>query len=60
MLADILIPFATIGLAELGDETQLTVLCLSSKTKRHIELLLGIILAFVIADGSAIVINKSN
>jgi len=58
MLADMLIPFAAIGLAELGDKTQLAVLCLSSKTKRHIELLLGIILAFVIADGLAIILGN--
>jgi len=58
MVQDILIPFAAIGLAELGDKTQLAVLCLSSKTKRHIELLVGILLAFVIADGLAIMLGN--
>ncbi len=58
MISDILVPFAAVGLAELGDKTQLTVLCLASKTRRHFELLLGIILAFVIADGSAIILGN--
>jgi putative Ca2+/H+ antiporter (TMEM165/GDT1 family) len=58
MLEDILIPMMAVGLAELGDKTQLTVLCLASKTKRHLELLLGIILAFVIADGLAIMLGN--
>jgi putative Ca2+/H+ antiporter (TMEM165/GDT1 family) len=58
MIPDILVPLAAVGLAELGDKTQLTVLCLASKTKRHLELLLGIILAFVIADGLAIMLGN--
>ena len=58
MLQDILIPFFTVGLAELGDKTQLTILCLASKTKRYIELLSGVILAFVIADGLAILLGN--
>jgi len=58
MLQDLLIPFFTVGLAELGDKTQLTVLCLASKTKRYIELLLGVILAFIIADGLAILLGN--
>lgn len=58
MLEDILIPMTAVGLAELGDKTQLTVLCLASKTKKHLELLLGIMLAFVIADGLAIMLGN--
>lgn len=58
MISDMLVPFAAVGLAELGDKTQLTVLCLASKTKRHLELLLGIILAFVITDGLAILLGN--
>jgi len=54
MIQDILIPFLAIGLAELGDKTQLAVLCLSSQTKKHLKLFLGIMLAFLIADGLAI------
>jgi putative Ca2+/H+ antiporter (TMEM165/GDT1 family) len=58
MLQDIFIPFITIGFAELGDKTQLAILCLSSKTKKYVQLLLGIILAFVITDGLAILLGN--
>ena len=58
MLQDSLIPFITIGIAELGDKTQLAVLCLASKTKKYLQLLLGVILAFVIADGLAIMLGN--
>ena len=54
MFEDILIPLGVVGLAELGDKTQLSVLLLASKTKRHIQLLFGIILAFFVVDGIAI------
>jgi len=55
MIQDILVPLAAVGLAELGDKTQLSILLLSSKTKKHAELLLGVMLAFLIVDGAAIV-----
>ncbi len=58
MIQDILIPFITVGLAELGDKTQLAAFALSSKTKKYSQLLLGIILAFVIADGLAVIFGK--
>lgn len=54
MIQDILIPFITIIAAEMGDKTQLSILCLSSETKKQIPLLLGVMLAFVIVDGIAI------
>ncbi len=54
MLQDILIPLIVVGLAELGDKTQLSTLLLASKTKKHIQLFLGTILAFLIVDGIAI------
>jgi len=57
MLQDILIPFITLSVAELGDKTQLTILCLASKTKKHLQLLLGVILAFIVADGLAILLG---
>jgi putative Ca2+/H+ antiporter (TMEM165/GDT1 family) len=46
--------FLTIFLAEFLDKSQLTILLLGTKTKRHIELLSGVLLAFIIVDGSAI------
>jgi len=58
MLSDILIPFLAIALAELGDKTQLSVLLLSMKTKRHLSLLLGVMLAFLLVDGIAILVGS--
>jgi len=59
MIEDFVLPFITIGLAELGDKTQLAVLALSSKTKKYLQLLLGVILAFIIADGLAVLFGKA-
>jgi len=58
MIADILIPLIATGLAELGDKTQLSVLLLSSKTKKHLHLLLGVMLAFLIVDGVAVLLGS--
>ncbi|MFC1705016.1 TMEM165/GDT1 family protein [Nanoarchaeota archaeon] len=57
MLQDFIIPFFTIGLAEFGDKTQLAVLGLSTKTKKHLPLILGVVLAFIITDGLAILLG---
>ena len=57
MLQDILIPFLAIGLAELGDKTQLAIFCLASKTKKYMQLLFGVILAFIVADGLAVLLG---
>ena len=58
MLEDILIPLAVVGLAELGDKTQLSVLLLSSRTQKHLHLLLGVMLAFLVVDGIAILAGQ--
>jgi putative Ca2+/H+ antiporter (TMEM165/GDT1 family) len=57
LLQEILIPFIVVGLAELGDKTQLFILLLATKTEaeKHIQLFLGTMLAFLIVDGIAIV-----
>ena len=57
MIQDILIPLVTVGLAELGDKTQLAVFCLASRTKKYLQLLLGVTLGFAIADGLAIILG---
>ena len=49
-----MIPLAAIAVAELGDKTQLSVLLLSSKTDKHLQLLVGVMLAFLIVDGVAV------
>ncbi|HHF09592.1 MAG: TMEM165/GDT1 family protein [Methanomicrobia archaeon] len=54
MLQDLLIPMIVIGIAELGDKTQIAIFMLSTKTKEHLKLLSGIILAFLLADGAAV------
>ena len=53
-----LIPLITIGLAELGDKTQLSILFLSSKTEKPLNLLLGVSFAFFIVDGSAVLLGS--
>ncbi len=57
MLQDILIPMVAVGLAEMGDKTQLSVLLLSSRTKQYLQLLLGVMLAFLLVDGFAILVG---
>ncbi len=58
MIQDILIPFLLVGLAELGDKTQLAVLILSTKTRKYLSLLAGVMLAFVLTDGLAILLGS--
>lgn len=58
MIADLFIPMLTVGLAELGDKTQLSLLLLSSKTKNHAQLLLGALCAFFLVDGSAVLAGR--
>ena len=58
MLQDIWIPLIVVGLAELGDKTQLSILLLSLKMKKRLYLLLGLILAFLIVDGIAILAGE--
>lgn len=54
ILQDILVPMIAVGLAEMGDKTQLSVLLLASRTRKYAQLLLGVMLAFLLADGVAI------
>lgn len=58
MLDEILIPMVAVGLAEMGDKTQLSILLLSSRTKEYFKLLLGVVLAFLIVDGVAILLGS--
>ena len=54
MFLDIIIPLFAVGLAELGDKTQLAVLSLAAKHKEHWHLFWGAMLAFLLVDGIAI------
>ncbi|MFA5795503.1 MAG: TMEM165/GDT1 family protein [Candidatus Brocadiia bacterium] len=58
MLEDLLMPLGLVAVAELGDKTQLSILLLSSRTNRHLALLFGVTLAFLIVDGAAILIGS--
>jgi len=57
-LDDILIPLLAVGLAEMGDKTQLSILLLSSRTQEYAKLVLGVMLAFLLADGLAILVGS--
>lgn len=57
MLIDLIAPFIAVGLAELGDKTQLSIILLSTRTKKHVPLLSGVLLAFFIVDGMAILLG---
>lgn len=59
MIADLLLPLITVGLAELGDKTQLSVLLLASRTKNHIKLFVGVMMGFLVVDGAAVLIGSS-
>lgn len=58
VIQDLLIPFLLVGLAEMGDKTQLAVLVLSTKTRKHASLLAGVMLAFILTDGFAILFGN--
>ncbi len=57
MLQAFFIPFITISLAELGDKTQIAILLLATRTSKHFSLFLGVLLAFLIADGIAVLLG---
>ena len=57
-LNEIIIPLVAVGLAEMGDKTQLSVILLSSRTREYTSLLVGVMLAFLITDGIAILIGS--
>jgi len=55
---DILVPLLAVGLAEMGDKTQLSILLLASRTRDYAQLLIGVMLAFLLADGFAILVGS--
>lgn len=59
MLEDLLVPTVAVGLAEIGDKTQLALMSLAAKTRHHSKLLIGAMLGFAITDGIAILLGSS-
>lgn len=59
MLVDFLVPFLTIALAEFLDKSQLAIMLLTTKTKNYSRLLLGVMLAFFLVDGTAVIIGST-
>ncbi len=57
-LPDLTLPFLTIALAELGDKSQLLVFLVSSRTKKHFQFLMGVMLGFLLVDGFAILLGS--
>lgn len=57
MLNSFLIPFVSIFIAELLDKSQLTIMLLGTKSKKHFSLLVGVLAAFIVVDGSAVLIG---
>lgn len=57
MLEDLFIPLVIVGLSEFGDKTQILILLVSTKIEKRLQLLLGIMLAFLITDGIAILLG---
>jgi len=58
MLQSFFTPFFTILLAEMLDKSQLTLIFLSTKTRRVLPLIVGSLLAFAIVDGTAIIFGS--
>lgn len=58
LISNLVIPFLAVALAELGDKSQILVFLLASRTKKHLQLLIGVMLGFLIVDGFAILIGS--
>src|SRR3989338_3136837 len=58
MLADFLMPFATIALAEIGDKTQLAMMAMAPRYKHTMQIFLGAMAASAVVDGSAVALGN--
>ena len=50
-------PFVAVGLAELGDKTQLAMILLASKTDKRAALIIGAFLGFLLVDGVSVLLG---
>ncbi len=55
---DLIVPFLAVALAELGDKSQILVFLLASRTKKHLQLLIGVMLGFLVVDGFALLVGS--
>lgn len=51
--------FALVGVSEVGDRTQLATLTLSTRYGKPFQVFLGAILAFLVADGMAVLVGEA-
>jgi len=59
MLKAFFVPALAVGLAELGDKSQLSLFLLSSQTHKRMSLFWGALLGFVLVDGAAVLLGES-
>jgi putative Ca2+/H+ antiporter (TMEM165/GDT1 family) len=59
MLESFLTSLVLVGLAEVGDKTQIAVFTLSSKYKERTQILVGVFCAFFLVDGSAVLFGEA-
>lgn len=59
MLEPLLASFLAIGLAEVGDKTQIAILTLSCRHKEKAQILIGVFLAFLVVDGLAVLFGEA-
>jgi len=57
-MGDFLIPLIVTALAEFGDKTQLSILILSTKMEKHLHLLIGVVVGFLLVDGIAVSVGS--
>ena len=59
MLPDLIVPFVTVGLAEIADKSQLVLITLSARYKQHGRVFLGVVLGFILAQAVAVLLGKT-
>lgn len=55
LLQSIFIPFISVAFAEFLDKSQLMILLFALRTRKHLQLFSGVMLGFILVDGSAII-----
>lgn len=58
MIEDFILPFTAVGLAELGDKTQIALMLLAARSKSKHAILAGAFLGFLLVDGVSILLGS--